>query len=57
MQIYHCGCDLNIRLSPHYVNRACAREPLPLTCQQPAVWLLMRALLAYPSLCQLPPVM
>ena len=21
MQIYHCGCNLNARLSPHYVNR------------------------------------
>lgn len=29
MQIYHCGCNLNTRLSPHYVNRMKSLRVLP----------------------------
>ena len=30
MQIYHLGCHLNTRLSPHYVNRARSSQVTPL---------------------------
>lgn len=29
MQIYHYGCNLNTRLSPHYVNRTKRGRLLP----------------------------